>query len=683
MSPHRCATWASRRGERVGLLISNRPEWLEAFFGTVIAGGVVVAFSTWSTPDELDWLMQDSAVRVLIALDRFGANDFATALGRLVPSSRYPSLHDVVILAENQAAEFIPYDTLRSGPPMQREAPGVAPCAADDAIIIYTSGSSSRPKSVPLSHGGIIENGFNIGERQGYQPSDRVLLAPPLFWSYGSANAMSATLTHGAALVLQDRFEPGEAIDLIERHRCTALYTLPAITSGIISHASFRPERVRSLRTGLTIGAPQDVVTAATVLGAAEICNVYGQTESYGNCCVTPHDWPLERRAACQGPPLPGVQVRIVDGETGAELPRGDEGMIEVRGYIMRGYIGSSASQTADAMTADGFFRTGDMGRLLRGRHDLVQRPRHRDDQEERHQHLSGRGGGCADAPCDGRARGRGRRAGRDAGRIAGCLRGAEAGSDTPAGGACGALPRAGVALQGARLHRSARRLAGDGDWQTDAAGTEADRGIPVPGQRIVTREAWRRWGEDDERGALNHIAAAQIRGAAALVRSGEVLSLAQPLSPRTPVPRHRAGVQHFMGRDGGDYAAGARRPGGFQFAEDTVMLPLHIGTHIDALCHAWYDDALYNGFPGSGTRSTSGATRCGIDKMGPIVGRGVLLDIAGARGGPLPDGAAIGRERSRARRRPGRRRDRQGRCRAHPYRLGGERGSSRCRFVR
>jgi fatty-acyl-CoA synthase len=173
----------TRRGEPVGLLISNRPEWLEAFFGTVIAGGVVVAFSTWSTPDELDWLMQDSAVRVLIALDRFGANDFAAALRRLVPSSRYSSLHDVVILGENQAAEFIPYETLRSGPPMQRQAPGVATCAADDAIIIYTSGSSSRPKSVPLSHGGIIENGFNIGERQGYQPRDRVLLTPPLFWS--------------------------------------------------------------------------------------------------------------------------------------------------------------------------------------------------------------------------------------------------------------------------------------------------------------------------------------------------------------------------------------------------------------------------------------------------------------------------------------------------------------------
>ena len=158
-----------------------------------------------------------------------------------------------------------------------------------------------------------------------------------------------------------------------------------------------------------------------------------------------------------------------------------------------------------------------------------------------------------------------------------------------------------------------------------------------------MSQDNWNRWGAEDERGALNHIGSEQVTSAAGLVRSGQVLSLAQPLSPRTPVPAHRAGVQHFMGRDGGDYAAGARQPGGFQFAEDTVVLPLHIGTHIDALCHAWYGDALYNGFPGSGTRSTTGATRCGIDKMGPIAGRGVLLDIAALRGKCLADGESIG----------------------------------------
>ncbi len=156
-----------------------------------------------------------------------------------------------------------------------------------------------------------------------------------------------------------------------------------------------------------------------------------------------------------------------------------------------------------------------------------------------------------------------------------------------------------------------------------------------------MSRDNWGRWGAEDERGALNHIDAAAVKRAASLVSTGQVIGLAQPLSARTPFPPHRAGMQHFMGRSGGDYAAGARRPGGFQFAEDTLLMPAHIGTHIDALCHAWYDDQLYNGFPGSGTRGTTGATRCGIDKMGPIATRGILLDVA--RGGPLADGAAIG----------------------------------------
>jgi kynurenine formamidase len=159
-----------------------------------------------------------------------------------------------------------------------------------------------------------------------------------------------------------------------------------------------------------------------------------------------------------------------------------------------------------------------------------------------------------------------------------------------------------------------------------------------------MSKEAWGRWGAEDERGALNFIGPEQIKRAAALVRTGQVVCLSQQLSPKTPVPKHRAGVQHFMGRDGGDYAAGARRPGGFQFAEDTVVLPLHIGTHIDALCHAWCDDCLYNGFPGQGTRSTTGALRCGVDKMGPIVTRGVLLDLVRLRGAPLGSRTSIGR---------------------------------------
>lgn len=158
-----------------------------------------------------------------------------------------------------------------------------------------------------------------------------------------------------------------------------------------------------------------------------------------------------------------------------------------------------------------------------------------------------------------------------------------------------------------------------------------------------MAREAWGRWGAEDEVGAPNLIGAEQVRLAASLVRTGRVISLAQPISERTRVPAHRPGVMHFMGRDGGDYAAGAKRPGGFQFAEDTLVLPLHLGTHIDALCHAWCDDHLYNGFPGATVRSTTGALRCGMEKMPPLVTRGVLLDVVRLRGKPAAPGETIG----------------------------------------
>jgi kynurenine formamidase len=156
---------------------------------------------------------------------------------------------------------------------------------------------------------------------------------------------------------------------------------------------------------------------------------------------------------------------------------------------------------------------------------------------------------------------------------------------------------------------------------------------------------AWNRWGADDERGALNFIGPEQVKRASGLVRTGEVLRLTQLLSSKTPVPEHRCGLQHFMGRDGGDYAVvGSKRPGGFQFAEDTVVMPLHIGTHVDALCHAWYDDKLYNGYLGDSIRSTTGAARLGIEKMPPIFTRGVLLDFVKLKGRVLDPGETINR---------------------------------------
>jgi len=150
---------------------------------------------------------------------------------------------------------------------------------------------------------------------------------------------------------------------------------------------------------------------------------------------------------------------------------------------------------------------------------------------------------------------------------------------------------------------------------------------------------AWGRWGAADETGALNLIGESQVRSAGSLIREGRVLSLGQALGPGTPAPPHRSSPLRFMTRDGGDYAAGARRPDGFQFAEEVLIFSPHIGTHIDSLAHAWYGDQIYNGFPSSSIRSTTGAQRCGAEKLRPIATRGVLLDLAAQSSGVVEEG--------------------------------------------
>jgi fatty-acyl-CoA synthase len=361
------------RGGRVGMLINNRLEWLEGCFGAAALGMTVVPFSTWSKPQELAYLIADAEIEALFAVPAFAGQNFAAALAALVPeatvaapgdwrSRDFPPLRLIVMLAGELQPGWIGYDAFRANeaalPPDGNATP------QDDALILYTSGSNARPKAVRLQHGAIIENGFAIGERMRLGADDRVLLAPPLFWSYGAVNALPATVTHRATLVLQSRFEPGEWLDLIERHRVTAVYTLPSMTGAALRHDEFRPERVKSLRTGLMIGSPEEVRIAAEELGVREICNIYGSTETYGNCCVTPCDWPLDRRMHSQGPPLPGVTLRIVDAASGHGLPPGETGAVEAAGYVTPGYAGASAAHNVTAFTADGYFRTGDLGFL-------------------------------------------------------------------------------------------------------------------------------------------------------------------------------------------------------------------------------------------------------------------------------------------------------------------------------
>jgi kynurenine formamidase len=153
-------------------------------------------------------------------------------------------------------------------------------------------------------------------------------------------------------------------------------------------------------------------------------------------------------------------------------------------------------------------------------------------------------------------------------------------------------------------------------------------------------RRNWGRWGADDERGALNLASAERVARALALPSRGEVHELGRPISRRTPAPGSRQRPVHYMGRDGGDYG-GDRSSSRAEFADDALTVSLHTGTHVDALAHVWRDGELYNGFS-KDTVASSGAHRCGIDKLGPIVARGVLADLVGHAGGALRDGAPV-----------------------------------------
>ena len=360
-----------RRGDRVGLLLSNRVEWLDVCLGAGAIGAVAVPLSTWSTRLELGVLLQDAGLALLVAAARFGERDFEADLLALSGTLNMPDA-DRVWLLDGPDRNFPRYaERVESAAMIESSPPGEGPCAGDDALVLYTSGSTSAPKAVPLRQFAVIENGFNIGERMGLSADDRVLLASPLFWAFGGSNALPATFTHGATLVLMDKFDATLALATIERERCTAIYTLPAMTSALARHADYDRRRLSSLRTGVTIGSTEEFLFAVETLGADELCNIYGATETCGNCCVTWHHWPLQRRALCQGPPLPGQQLRFVDEATGAPVPAGTPGLAEVRGYTTLGYLGASAEQNVKAFTADGFYRTGDMG-LLNADGDFV-----------------------------------------------------------------------------------------------------------------------------------------------------------------------------------------------------------------------------------------------------------------------------------------------------------------------
>jgi len=341
-----------RMGTRVGLLMPNWPEWIATAFGVWRAGGVLVPLSTLNRPREMAHCLADAGVRVLVGVRGFLRNDYAAALAEIGPG--LPALGDVVWLEPPAAGGSVDLGPLVAA----GEGPAATASDADPAVIFFTSGTTAEPKGVVHVQRALCRAAEDIAEVLGLVPEDRTWGYLPFFFAGGLVAVALATLARGGTVVLQDVFDAGETLRLLETERCTVFFAWPHQAEALIAHPRFRDARLY-LRKGVganTKWAPALYPPDHHAVGT------YGMTETGPLCTAWPWDAPLALRAGSHGPPVGGKEVRIVDPASGTPLAAGREGEICVRGPTLFAHYDHRAP--AECFDTDGFFHTGDLGRL-------------------------------------------------------------------------------------------------------------------------------------------------------------------------------------------------------------------------------------------------------------------------------------------------------------------------------
>jgi fatty-acyl-CoA synthase len=356
-----------RKGDKVAILMGNKPEWIVADLAVCLLGGVMVAVNTWVTSRELHHILLHSDSTMLIAVGRYLKYDYFAMLEELEPhAASMPLMRHIVHVGERPYRDSLPFAEVfaraRDVADATIDAAAAAIDPADVAYILYTSGSTSTPKGVQLQHYALIENMWHIGNRMHVTEHDRLWLAVSLFWGLGCENALFNLMTHGGCVVLQESFDPGEALRIIAGERCTVFYGMPNMVQAMFEHPDRAKYDISMMRRGGTLGTREQLQRIAE-LGVTNVSTIYGLTESYGNCTVTDADDPFDVKVATVGKPLPGVDLRIIDPETGREQPRGTVGEIRLKGYVTIGYY-KDEDKNREAFDGNGYFRTGDLGFL-------------------------------------------------------------------------------------------------------------------------------------------------------------------------------------------------------------------------------------------------------------------------------------------------------------------------------
>jgi fatty-acyl-CoA synthase len=366
------------KDSRVGILMTNRPEHLAAAFGTALAGGVIVALNTFSTPPELEYLLDASSVSILLFERHIASKDFAAILGeidpavqaaepRWLPSTRFPFLRHLVMVdtteasAEGRAIEPWP-DFLRRGsatPPALVEARAKTAMPADVGALFFSSGTTSKPKGVLHSQRAVAIQWWRWPRLMGVGDDVRSWTANGFFWSGNFSMVIGSTLSSGGTIVLQSTFHAEEALELMQAERVTMPFAWPHQWAKLEESPRWKTVDLGGLRY---VDDSTPLARHPTVRTAWQMPPSYGTTETFTINTSFPNSTPSEVRGSSHGEPLPGNTLKIVDPVTGAVLPRGMRGEIAVKGpTLMLGYLGVPREETLDA---EGFFHTGDGGCL-------------------------------------------------------------------------------------------------------------------------------------------------------------------------------------------------------------------------------------------------------------------------------------------------------------------------------
>lgn len=370
------------RGEKIAVWATNVPYWVALQFATAKIGAILLTVNTHYKRAELEYLLKDSECENLVIIDSFRDTDYIQVVYEAVPelktqergylrSERFPDLQRVFFLGPEKhrgmysMPELLGLSRMTSEEQYRERQDSLSP--HDVVNMQYTSGTTGFPKGVMLTHYNVGNNGFWIGEHQRFTSKDRVCLPVPLFHCFGCVLGVLAAITHGSTLVILEGFSPLLVLSSVEEEKCTALYGVPTMYIAILEHRSFPRYDLSSLRTGIMSGSPCPVPImekVMDVMNMKEITICYGMTETSPVMTQTRVHDTLVQRTSTVGRAMPGIEVAILDPETGEKMPPGEQGEICCRGYnVMKGYY-NNPDATAQAIDPDGWMHSGDLGTM-------------------------------------------------------------------------------------------------------------------------------------------------------------------------------------------------------------------------------------------------------------------------------------------------------------------------------